>query len=519
MTSKRSIIVACGLALVVAACGGDDASDATAGGWDDRFDPTATTAASAGWDDGSGESTENTASAGQEPDATFEDPGVNDDRWTDEEALSTFALDVDTASYTVARRYLTEGRLPDPDSVRVEEYVNFFGQDYPVPSEGFSVTVDGAPTPFVGEDTRVLRIGLRAADVELRPPTNLVFVVDTSGSMAEGNRLEHVKQSLGMLTEALNDDDTVTIVEFGSDARLVLSPTLGVRTERIISAIESLEAGGSTNFEAGLALAYGAAEELQANGTATRVIVASDGVANVGLDDPESLVNMIRAAADRGVTLVTVGVGMDTYNDALLEQLANDGDGFYAYVDTRQEAEDLFVNDLTGTLVTVAEDARVQVEFDPDSVLEWRLIGYENRALDHASFRDDTVDAGEIGAGHTVTALYELRLTRAAERGDADRLGRVHLRWLDPETDDPTEVSRTIRLDDLSDGFGDTSPRFRQNVVVAQYAEVLRGSSHAGVWSMEDLVRYADEVADQLSGDEDVAEFAELVRMAARMGA
>ncbi|MGF1668550.1 MAG: VWA domain-containing protein, partial [Acidimicrobiia bacterium] len=288
MTSKRSIIVACGLALVVAACGGDDASGSTAGGWDDRFDPTATTAASAGWDDDSGESTENTASAGQEPDATFEDPGVNDDRWTDEEALSTFALDVDTASYTVARRYLTEGRLPDPDSVRVEEYVNFFGQDYPVPSEGFSVTVDGAPTPFVGEDTRVLRIGLRAADVELRPPTNLVFVVDTSGSMAEGNRLEHVKQSLGMLTEALNDDDTVTIVEFGSDARLVLSPTLGVRTERIISAIESLEAGGSTNFEAGLALAYGAAEELQANGTATRVIVASDGVANVGLDDPES---------------------------------------------------------------------------------------------------------------------------------------------------------------------------------------------------------------------------------------
>jgi Ca-activated chloride channel homolog len=406
MTSTRSIILACGLALMVAACGADGATDTTAGGWDDRFEATATTAASSGWD---GETTGTTASAGGDPDDTFENPGVNDDRWTDEEALSTFALDVDTASYTLARRHLTEGRLPDPESVRVEEYINHFAQDYPVPNEGFSVTVDGGPTPFVGEDTRVLRIGLRAADVELRPPTNLVFVVDTSGSMAEGNRLEHVKQSLGMLTEGLNDDDTVTIVAFGSDARLVLSPTLGHRTDRILSAIDSLEPEGSTNFEAGLALAYGAAEELLSDRAATRVIVASDGVANVGLDDPESLVDMIRSAADRGVTLVTVGVGMDNYNDALLEQLANDGDGFYAYVDTRQEAEDLFVKDLTGTLVTVAEDARVQVQFDPDSVLEWRLIGYENRALDDESFRDDTVDAGEIGAGHTVTALYELR--------------------------------------------------------------------------------------------------------------
>jgi Ca-activated chloride channel family protein len=249
------------------------------------------------------------------------------------------------------------------------------------------------------------------------------------------------------------------------------------------------------------------------------VIVASDGVANVGLDDPESLVDMIRSGADRGVTLVTVGVGMDNYNDALLEQLANDGDGFYAYVDTREEAEDLFVNDLTGTLVTVAEDARVQVEFDPESVLEWRLIGYENRALDDESFRDDTIDAGEIGAGHAVTALYELRLTRSAERGEADRLGRVHLRWLEPETDDPTEVSRTITLDDLSDHFDEASPRFQQNVVVAQYAEVLRRSRHAGVWSMDDLVRYADELTDQLPGDDDINEFADLVRLAADMGA
>lgn len=310
----------------------------------------------------------------------------------------------------MARRFLSDGNLPDPDSVRVEEYINFFAQDYPAADDGFSITVDGGPTPFVGDDARVVRIGLHAEDLESRPDSNLVFVIDTSGSMEEGDRLEMVKRSLELLASQLRPTDTVTIVEFGSEASLVLPPTFGDDDRAIVGAISRLHPEGSTNFEAGLRLGYDAAERLHESLRMTRVIVASDGVANQGLTEPEGLVDMIRRHADEGITLVSVGVGMGNYNDALLEQLADDGDGFYAYVDTMDEAADLFVRDLTRTLVTVAGDARVQLEFDPETVLEWRLVGYENRALADDSFRDDAIDAGEIGAGHTVTALYELRL-------------------------------------------------------------------------------------------------------------
>ncbi|MDH5292331.1 MAG: von Willebrand factor type A domain-containing protein [Acidimicrobiia bacterium] len=523
MRNTRWAAAFCVLGLVTAACGGDSSSDTT-------YRDTLTTA-DRSWDDSNRDDhssdttaagSATTAAAASEvgepyPDVEFDDPGVNRPEWTDEDKLSTFALDVDTGAYTVARTFLNDGFLPDRDSVRVEEYVNFFAQDYPVPRQGFSITVDGGPTPFVDEDMRVIRIGLRAEDVESRPASNLVFVIDTSGSMAEGRRLEIVKYSLSLLVEELTEQDTVTLVEFGSDARLVLPPTFGDEKREILRALDHLEPGGSTNFEHGLRLGYDAADQLRRDGRLTRVIVASDGVANVGLSDPDSLVEMIRRDADRGVNLVTVGVGMGNYNDALLEQLADDGDGFYAYVDTPDEAQDLFVNDLTGTLVTVAEDARVQVEFDQDTVLEWRLVGYENRAIADDQFRDDTVDAGEIGAGHTVTALYEVRLTRDALAGREDRIGRVYLRWLDPRTDDPTEVSQTISLKDLSDRYRDTAPRFQQDVVVAQFAEALRGSRFAGVWTLDDLVDHAYDVTDLLPGDEDVAEFAELVRMSARL--
>ena len=509
MRAHRTKLLAGAVALVLTACGSGDSSDTTtAGGWDDEY-TEATTASDDGW------STETTAAA--YPDVEFEGDEPAEPEITDVDELSTFALDVDTAAYTIGRTYLVDGNLPDPESVRVEEYVNFFAQDYPVPERGFSITVDGGPTPFVDEYTRVLRIGLRAEDLESRPDTNLVFVIDTSGSMEEGGRLEIVKHSLEMLVDQLRPDDTVTIVEFGSEASLVLGPTWGEDKGEISDAIRTLRPIGATNFEDGLRLGYDAADQLHESGGSTRVIVASDGVANRGLTDESGLVEMIRRDADRGITLVTVGVGMGNYNDVLLETLADDGDGFYAYVDTQDEAEDLFVRDLTGTLVTVAEDARVQVAFDPDTVARWRLVGYENRAIADDQFRDDSVDAGEIGAGHTVTALYEIELTDAAIDGREDRIGDVAARWLDPATDEPTERSRTVYVDELARHYRDTVPRFQQDIVVAQFAEVLRHSGHAGAWNVSELVPYADDVADMLPRDDKVQEFAELVRMAARL--
>jgi Ca-activated chloride channel family protein len=511
------------LAMLLAACGGESSSDTTGvfrpdpvqrdssrvDEWDARSDTTGAVSDGAEYRDE------------PYPDVAFDDPEVEPPEYADENRLSTFALDVDTGSYTVGRTDLYDGHLPDPDSIRVEEWINFFAQDYSVPStgEGFSMTVDGGVTPFTDEDTRVIRIGLRAEDVEERPPASLTFVVDTSGSMKEGERLEIVKESLAMLVRGLERDDLVTIVEFGSEAGLVLPPTWGDETDRILEAIDGLDPEGSTNFEHGLLMGYGAAERTFIEDGINRVVVASDGVANVGLVDPAGLTEEIRSSADSGINLVTVGVGMGNYNDALLEQLADDGDGFYAYIDTRDEAEDLFVRDLTGTLVTVAEDARVQVEFDPDGVSSWRLLGYENRAMADEDFRNDAVDAGELGAGHTVTALYEVRLTRAAEAGDVDRLGRVHLRWLDPATDDPQEMSRTLTTDDLVSAFRDTAPRFQLDVIVAQFAETLRRSPYNEVWRVEDLVSHARDVEERLADDEDVTELVELIERADRLGA
>lgn len=503
MGSKRWV-VPLALMMFVTACGGDSSSDTTAASGDTfPFERTATTAAG---------STETTASATE--DAMFERPDGNP---SPIDEYSTFALDVDTGSYTLGRAAIEEGRLPHPDSVRIEEFVNFFAQDYPVPDEGFAIVTDGGATPYLDDDSRMLRIGIRAEDVERLGPANLVFVIDTSGSMAEGDKLEIVKDSLAVLVENLHEEDTITIVEFGDEASVALEPTWGDETDDILDALASLQANGSTNFEDGLRLGYRAAQDLfvDDDGAINRVVVASDGVANVGLSDPDSLVGVIREAADEGVRLVTVGVGLDNYNDELLEQLADDGDGFYAYVDTYDEALDLFHRDLMGTLVTVADDARVQVEFDADAVSDWRLVGYDNRGMADEDFRNDSVDAGEIGAGHTVTALYEVELTDLALEGGTERIGRVYLRWLDPETGEPEEISDRIEVDELEERFRDTSDRFQVNVVAARYAEVLRGD--AGWWELDDLAGIAEDLARRLEGDDDVAELARLIELAAEL--
>ena len=457
------------------------------------------------------------------PDVYYDNPGVNpptDSQW---DAVSTFALDVDTASYTVARRYVTDGNLPDRDSVRVEEFVNFFAQDYPTPrlEDGLSLVVDGGSTPYVhGPQNRVVRIGVQAAEVSdrERPDANLVFVIDTSGSMAQDNRLQLVKQSLLTLVSNLNPNDTIGIVEYGSHARVVLHPTPVWEERDIWRAIDGLSPDGSTNAAEGLKLGYEMAAWAFERGGINRVILCSDGVANVGpATDPEGILALIAKDAERGIEMVSVGFGMGNYNDIVMEQLADQGDGFYAYVDTIEEAERIFVDDLSGTLLTIASEAKIQVEFDPQSVETWRLIGYENRALSDNDFRDDSVDAGEIGAGHTVTALYEVRPTAEAVEDPNRRLATVKLRWTDTATGEKRELGHNVTMADLAPGFGATAARFQQDVLVAQYAEILRRSVQADQADdgLDELALQVGRLEELLPRDDDVAEFVDLLRQAA----
>jgi Ca-activated chloride channel family protein len=446
---------------------------------------------------------------------TFDDPGTNPYVDADDDRESTFGLDVDTASYTIGRRFLDDGFLPDPDSVRVEEYVNFFDHDYPAPEDdAFALYADGGPTPFLPEDEFLLRVGLKARDVHegTRPDAALTFVIDVSGSMAREDRLELVKRSLALLVEELERRDSVAIVVYGSHARVVLPPTSARHAGEILDAIDSLQPEGSTNAEAGLRLGYELARETLLEGGINRVILASDGVANVGLTDAEGILDEIRDDAEAGIQMVSLGFGMGNFNDALLEQLADQGDGFYAYVDDLEEAQRVLVDDLTSTLQSVALDARVQVDFDPDVVDEYRLIGYENRAIDDDDFRDDDVEAGAIGAGHEVTALYATRLRAGA---DDDELGTVTLRWHDPETRDAQELDRDIRLTDLARSFRRTDETFQLDALVAATAERLRGSRYADEYDLRDVLAVADEIERDLPQTDEVHAFLDLLEDAA----
>ena len=388
-----------------------------------------------------------TQTSGNEPyDMFFEDHGVNPAIDAEDDNLSTFALDVDTGSYTIMRNYLSDGNLPPADSVRVEEYINYFDQGYvnPPAHQAFGISIDGGPSPFTqSERYEMLRVGIQGyqVDEEDRKDAALTFVIDVSGSMDQDNRLGLVKRSLELLVEQLHRNDTVTIVVYGSNARVVLNPTPGSDKGEILSAIYSLHPEDATNAAAGLRLGYGMAMESFMPGGINRVILCSDGVANVGNTEADEILDEISRYLDDGLTLTTIGFGMDNYNDTLMEQLADKGDGFYAYVDDIDEARKLFIDEITGTLQTIALDAKVQVDFNPDVVKSYRLVGYENRAIADDEFRDNEVDAGEIGAGHTVTALYEVKLFPDAY----GRIATVNMRWEDPDTHSVTEISKEDR--------------------------------------------------------------------------
>ena len=437
---------------------------------------------------------------GNEPyDMFFEDYGVNPSIDTEDDHLSTFALDVDTGSYTVMRNYLNDGNMPPPDSVRVEEYVNFFNQNYPNPPrhQAFGITMDGAPSPFTEtERYQMLRIGIQGYQVpeSERKDANLVFVIDVSGSMDMDNRLGLVKRSLELLVEQLDYRDTVAIVVYGTEARVVLEPTPGSDKDAILSAIYSLRPEGVTNAEAGIRLGYRMAMRAFLPDGINRVILCSDGVANMGNTEADVILGEIRGHVEEGVTMTTIGFGMDNYNDTLMEQLADNGDGFYAYVDDMREAKRLFIDNLTSTLQTIAMDAKVQVDFNPEVVMRYRLVGFENRAVADDDFRDNSVDAGEIGAGHSVTALYEVKLSPEAY----GKIATVYLRWEDPDTRSVTELSQDFYADQLARDFREADVYFQRAVVVAEYAEILKQSYWAEDGSLDAVYREAMRIYDTM---------------------
>jgi Ca-activated chloride channel family protein len=472
----------------------------------------------------------------------FRNYGVNPFITTDEDSLSTFAVDVDAGSYTIARRYLELGHLPPADAVRTEEFVNFFPQGYPkFENDDFRILVDGAPSPF-GRGYQLLRIGIKGREIRDRDrkPAQLIFVIDVSGSMEREDRLGLVKQALRLLVDRLRDDDRIGIVVFGTNARVLLEPVAlgesavlvaGVyrkpgdeeKGERrsgrrsILEAIDLLQAEGSTNTEEGLLFGYDMARRAFRSNAINRIVLCADGVANEGHTGPQSILDRVRSEADRGIHLSTIGFGMGNYNDVLMEQLADKGDGNYYYVDELREARRVLVENLTGTLQVIAKDAKIQVEFDPTRVLRYRLLGFENRDVADRDFRNDKVDAGEIGAGHEVTALYEVKLAPGAGRGT---MATVRLRYARPEHDggapEVREIAKEFDPVGLARRFEDSSPQFRLDAAVAEFAEILRRSYWAKESRFSDVLPVARSAARDLR-TEVSAELVSLIEKAARL--
>lgn len=418
--------------------------------------------------------------AGGSREVLAESAGINGFVATADDPQSTFAMDVDTASYTLARAWIESGQRPPTAAVRPEEFVNAFDYGDPEPQVGWGIATDTITTPW-NAGTSLVRIGLSTPtlDPSARPDATLTFVVDTSGSMA-GEPLQTVKDTLLLLTKQLRPSDRIGIVEYGSQARLLLQPTPVAESDEIVGAITGLVSNGSTYAEAGLALGYQIARQnLTPNGVDV-VVLASDGVANVGETGPDGILATIGEGVDEGINLLALGVGNGTYNDTLMEQLSNRGNGATYYIQNQDDARRLFVDKLESTLVVVAKDSKVQVEFDPASVRDYRLVGYENRDVADDDFRNDTVDAGEVGAGHHVTAIYEVVTT-----GADGNLGEVRVRWEDPESGEVQETSATVdgTSRDVLDGDLGTA------VVAAGFAELLRGSPHLDGL---DLARLAD---------------------------
>ncbi|NEO38031.1 MAG: VWA domain-containing protein [Moorea sp. SIOASIH] len=426
--------------------------------------------------------------------------------------LSTFAIDVDTASYSNLRRFLNNGQLPPTDAIRIEELINYFNYDYPEPESDrpFSITTEISQAPW-NPTHQLVHIGIQGEKMAIEdlPPSNLVFLLDVSGSMNYPNKLPLLKDAFRMLVNELREEDQVSIVVYAGAAGVVLPPTPGNEKDKILTAIENLNAGGSTAGGAGIKLAYKLAQDNFIKSGNNRVILATDGDFNVGVSSDTELVKLIEQKRKKGVFLTVLGFGTGNLQDSKMEKIANKGNGNYAYIDNELEAKKVLVNEIGATLLTIAKDVKIQVEFNPAKVQGYRLIGYENRRLKDEEFNDDTKDAGELGAGHTVTALYEIipvgaktkvklpdidplkYQSNAASTTNSKELMQVKLRYKEP--DGNTSQLLTYPLVDKAVKLDDASDNFKFSAAVASFGMVLRDSPYKGKASFDQALQLAKE--------------------------
>lgn len=466
-------------------------------------------------------------------------PGFDDNpvKLVSQSPVSTFSIDVDSAAYANVRRMLNAGQMPNAEAVRIEELINYFNYGYQQPEasdNAFTVATEMGPSPW-HPDRKLLHIGIQGVDIDRSelPPSNLVFLIDVSGSMQSANKLALLKPAMKMLVRQLRAQDSIAIAVYAGAAGTVLEPTAGDEKAKIMAAIDNLRAGGSTNGAAGIELAYDLARSANKDGGINRVLLATDGDFNVGTVSVDALKTLVEKERKSGVSLSVLGFGGGNYNDAIMQELAQNGNGNAAYIDTLNEARKVLVEEMSSTLKTIAKDVKIQVEFNPATVSEYRLIGYETRHLEREDFNNDKVDAGEIGAGHSVTALYEVTLAgspgsvdplrygstteREASGIAADELAFVRLRYKAPGGDTSSLQEFAISKADIADDLADLSAAYRFSAAVAGFGQLLRGGKYTQDFSFEDVASLAQSAkANDSFGYR--SEFVNLVRTAALLG-
>ena len=431
----------------------------------------------------------------------FDDNGV---KLVGKDPLSTFSIDVDTGAYSNMRRMLNQGMVPLHDAIRVEEMINYFSYNYPNPDDSkqpFSISTELAPSPW-NTEAKLLHIGIQGYTIEndQRPASNLTFLIDVSGSMSSANKLGLLKSSFKLMTKNLRKQDKVAIVVYAGAAGTVLDSTSGDQKSKILQALDKLSSGGSTNGEAGIQLAYQITQENFIKGGINRVIIATDGDFNVGTSNFEQLTELVERKRENGISLTTLGFGSGNYNDHLMEQLADSGNGNYAYIDTLKEANKVLVNEMSSTLMTIAKDVKIQIEFNPNIVSQYRLIGYENRVLNNEDFNNDKIDAGEIGAGHSVTALYEIILNGSQGWLEplkyqnnkkslpySNELATLKVRYKQPNANISKLIVQTIRTEQLQDSLTSASNNFKLSAAVAGFGQLLRGGKMTKGFGYQDV--------------------------------
>ncbi|MBE9503406.1 MAG: VWA domain-containing protein [Proteobacteria bacterium] len=470
----------------------------------------------------------------------FDHTEINPIKLVGEAPVSTFSIDVDTAAYAFVRRALNNGHLPQKDAVRVEEMINYFDYNYDIPKDRanpFKPTVALYQTPW-NPQTQLLHIGIKGHDIvkEARPKTNLVFLIDVSGSMSSQDKLPLLKNSMKMLVEELQPEDRVAIAVYAGAAGTVLEPTKAAEKGKIIAALDKLNAGGSTAGGAGIKLAYALAEANFQKDAVNRVILATDGDFNVGIRNPEELKGFVERKKKSGIYLSVLGFGQGNYNDALMQKLAQNGNGNAAYIDTLSEARKVLVEEASSTLFTIAKDVKIQVEFNPASVAEYRLIGYESRMLKREDFNNDQVDAGDVGAGHTVTAIYEITTVESKskfiddlryadskttqEKGKKGEYAFLKIRYKLPHEEVSRLLTKPIDEEAMVNNINNASEDIRFAASVAAFGQILRGTPYTKNFDYDDVIKLAEPAKgrDQFGYRSEFLNMVRLAKTASTMG-